>query len=73
MYMGTPFFRGEPRYSGLQRCIDRNLSQYQWTYKRFKWSPRGRRNWYRQSNRLLSEIRTGTDRKALGLHPDAKP
>ena len=58
--------------SGLQRCIDRNLSQYQWTYKRFKWSPRGRRNWYRQSNRLLSEIRKGTDRKALGLHPDAK-
>ncbi|PHR64855.1 MAG: lipid A biosynthesis acyltransferase [Alcanivorax sp.] len=58
--------------SGLQRCIDRNLSQYQWTYKRFKWSPSGRRNWYRQSNRLLSEIRKGTDRKALDLHPDAK-
>ncbi len=56
--------------SGLQRCIDRNLSQYQWTYKRFKWSPRGRRNWYRQSRQLLKQIHQGENRKALGLHPD---
>ncbi len=58
--------------SSLQCYIDRNLAQYQWTYKRFKWGPQGRRNWYRQSNRLLAEIRNGTDRKALGLHPDAE-
>ena len=56
--------------TGLQRCIDRNLAQYQWTYKRFKWSPRGRRNWYRQSRKLLAQIEKGADRKALGLHPD---
>ena len=56
--------------AGLQRCIDRNLAQYQWTYKRFKWSPQGRRNWYRQSQSLLAEIATGADRKKLGLHPD---
>ena len=57
--------------AALQRCIDRNLPQYQWTYKRFKWSPQGRRNWYRQSLRLLKEIADGKDRKALGLHPEA--
>lgn len=57
--------------AGLQRCIDRNLAQYQWTYKRFKWSPEGRRNWYRQSKTLLAQIEQGEDRKALGLHPEA--
>ena len=56
--------------AGLQRCIDRNLAQYQWTYKRFKWSPTGRRNWYRQSRKLLAQIEKGADRKVLGLHPD---
>tara|TARA_B100000676_G_scaffold276322_1_gene297151 strand:- start:4965 stop:5960 length:996 start_codon:yes stop_codon:yes gene_type:complete len=57
--------------AGLQRCIDRNLAQYQWTYKRFKWSPNGRRNWYRQSKQLLAQIEQGADRKELGLHPEA--
>ena len=57
--------------AALQRCIDRNVAQYQWTYKRFKWSPRGRRNWYRQSMPLLKQIEQGVDRKTLGLHPDA--
>lgn len=56
--------------AGLQRCIDRNLPQYQWTYKRFKWSPQGRRNWYRQSGHLLNKIARGANRKELGLHPD---
>ncbi|MED5388674.1 MAG: lysophospholipid acyltransferase family protein [Pseudomonadota bacterium] len=56
--------------AGLQRCIDRNLAQYQWTYKRFKWGPHGRRRWYRQSRDLLARIQRGEDRRALGLHPE---
>ena len=56
--------------TGLQHCIDRNLAQYQWTYKRFKWGPKGRRRWYRQSRDLLARIAQGEDRKTLGLHPD---
>jgi len=56
--------------AGLQRCIERNPSQYQWTYKRFKWGPRGRRNWYRHSLQLLKRIQQGEDRKVFGLHPD---
>ena len=59
--------------AGLQRCIDRNLAQYQWTYKRFKWGPNGRRRWYRQSREILGRIAQGEDRKSLGLHPDTDP
>ena len=53
----------------LETCIRRNLPQYQWTYKRFKWSPGGRRLWYRQSLRLLRRAAHGESRQALGLAP----
>ena len=33
--------------AGFERIICRNPTQYQWTYKRFKRSPNGRRLWYR--------------------------
>ena len=55
----------------LEHCIQRNLCQYQWTYKRFKWRPGGRQLWYRQSYPLLR--RRGRDRAALGLAPDTTP
>ncbi|EKF72948.1 lipid A biosynthesis lauroyl acyltransferase [Alcanivorax hongdengensis A-11-3] len=55
--------------AGLQRCIDRNLTQYQWTYKRFKWTHSGRRTWYRQSYPLLKRARRGESRESLGLLP----
>ncbi|MCC4307499.1 MAG: lysophospholipid acyltransferase family protein [Alcanivorax sp.] len=54
---------------GLEDCIRRNLPQYQWTYKRFKWRPGGRRLWYRQSLSLLRRLERGEDRAALGLAP----
>lgn len=57
---------------GLQRCIERHPAQYQWTYKRFKWGPEGRRHWYRQSLSLLRKVRAGEDREKLGLHPNAE-
>lgn len=53
----------------LETCIRRNLAQYQWTYKRFKWRPDGRRQWYRQSLELLRRIERGESREALGLTP----
>ena len=54
----------------LARCISRKPTQYQWTYKRFKWRPGGRRLWYRQSLVLLRRAAHGEDRSALGLAPD---
>ncbi|WP_101674231.1 lysophospholipid acyltransferase family protein [Alloalcanivorax mobilis] len=53
----------------LETCIHRNPSQYQWTYKRFKWRPGGRRLWYRQSYSLLKRAARGESREALGLAP----
>lgn len=55
----------------LEICIRRNLPQYQWTYKRFKWRPDGRRLWYRQSLDLLRRIERGESREAVGLTPSA--
>lgn len=54
---------------GLEVCIRRNPEQYQWTYKRFKWRPGGRRLWYRQSYPLLQRAARGESREALGLAP----
>lgn len=51
----------------LEACIRRNPSQYQWSYKRFKWRPDGRRLWYRQSYPLLKRAAQGESRTALGL------
>ncbi len=45
--------------AGLESCIQRNLDQYQWTYKRFKRRPGGRRLWYRQSYSLLKRAARG--------------
>lgn len=53
----------------LEASIQRNLCQYQWTYKRFKWRPGGRRYWYRQSYPLLRRAARGESREALGLSP----
>ncbi|MDX1802599.1 MAG: lysophospholipid acyltransferase family protein [Alcanivorax sp.] len=55
--------------AGLQRCIERHPEQYQWTYKRFKWTHDGRRDWYRQSYPLLKRARQGESRDRLGLMP----
>jgi len=54
----------------LEASVQRNLCQYQWTYKRFKWRPGGRRFWYRQSYPLLRRAIRGENRAALGLAPD---
>ena len=55
---------------GLEACIRRNPDQYQWTYKRFKWQPGGRRLWYRESYSLLKRAARGESREALGLAPE---
>ena len=57
----------------LETCIRRNLPQYQWTYKRFKWEPGGRRTWYRHSLSLLRRAARGESREALGLAPKNPP
>lgn len=57
----------------LENSIQSNLCQYQWTYKRFKWRPGGRRLWYRQSYPLLRRAARGEDSVSLGLAPDATP
>lgn len=56
--------------TALQRCIERHPGQYQWTYKRFKWSLNGRRTWYRQSLSLLTRLQNGESRQDVGLVPD---
>lgn len=56
--------------AGLEACIERSPDQYQWTYKRFKWRPGGRRLWYRQSWPLLKRAARGESRAALGLAPE---
>lgn len=57
---------------GLETCIQRNPAQYQWTYKRFKWRPGGRRLWYRQSYPLLRRAARGEGQAALGLTAEDK-
>ena len=57
----------------LEHCVQSNLCQYQWTYKRFKWRPGGRRMWYRQSYPLLRRAARGEDSASLGLAPDTTP
>lgn len=45
--------------ASFERIIRRQPEQYQWTYKRFKRGPQGRRNWYRQAPALLARIAAG--------------
>lgn len=45
--------------AAFERIIRRQPEQYQWTYKRFKRGPNGRRDWYRHAPALLQRIRNG--------------
>ena len=52
---------------GLETCINRAPEQYHWPYKRFRWTPDGARNWYRNSPRILARAKRDADRERLGL------
>lgn len=58
---------------GLETCIRRNPCQYQWSYKRFKRRPGGRRLWYKHSYPLLQRAARGESRTELGLTPEQDP
>lgn len=58
---------------GLEECINRSPAQYHWPYKRFRDGPEGRRQWYRQSRRILRRARRDPDRESLGLASPAAP
>ena len=57
----------------LADSVRRCPTQYQWTYKRFKRAPQGRRPWYKHSQDLIAQAQHGASAEQLGLAPVQEP